>query len=252
MRMVWMLALLFCANLSQAWTLESSEVLSPQDSPVSHVKKTLGGGRALTLHFVFFDSGKCGLEVIDHPLADGTNLSDAMKAAHCLAGVNGGYFQPDRTPLGLVMSRGKDIHPMQKARLLSGLLFVAEGRISLLRMAEYRPEPLPTEMLQSGPFLVDRGKAVEGLDSRRPALRTAILTDGSSRFALLVSEPLTLAELADVLCSPGVVSEWKIKRCLNLDGGASSGLWVGDPPFYQPEISSVRNYLGVVQRHPGL
>ena len=240
------IALLVGSNVSLAWTLQSSERLG--ESPVSHVKKLVEGARPVLLHLVFFDSKSCGLEVIDHPFADGTDLAAAMRAHDCLAGVNGNYFQPDRTPLGLVISNGRLLHPLQKARLLSGLLVVTPGRVSLLRAAEYRPNAWITQALQAGPFLIDHGKAVPGLESQREAERTAFLSDGRDHCALLVSAPVTLAELSQILGTPGIVGELKIQRALNFDGGSSSGLWVKDPPFYLPEISAVRNYLGVVEK----
>ena len=245
------IALFACANLPAAWTLKSSELLSGSASPVSHVKKVVESDRPVSIHLVFFDTKTCGVVVIDHPLSDGSDLSDAMQTHRCLAGVNGNYFQPDRTPLGLVISNGRAVHPMQKARLLSGLLVASRDRISLLRAAEYKPSPQTTQALQAGPFLIDRGNAVPGLDSQREAVRTAVLSDGHTHFALLVSDPVTLAELSQILATKGVVTELKLQRALNLDGGGSSGLWVKDPPFYLPEISSVRDYLGIVPLKPG-
>lgn len=245
MRTLLGLAIALFVSHACAWDVASSELLSPPGSPVSHVKKTLDGPRQVLLHFVFFDSRNCGLQVVDHPLADGTDLAAAMHANHCLAGVNGNYFQPDRTPLGLVISDGTVIHPLQKARLLSGLLVVSRDRVSLLRTAEYHPTPRTTQALQAGPFLIDGGNPVPGLDSERAAVRTAFLSDGGEHCALLVSGPVSLAELSQILATPGVVTEFKIHRALNFDGGGSSGLWIKDPPFYLPEVSAVRNYLGI-------
>ena len=48
----------------------------------------------------------CKLRVVDNP--DGANnLADAMRRANCLAGVNGGYFDPNFAPLGLRIVDGK-------------------------------------------------------------------------------------------------------------------------------------------------
>ena len=169
---------------------------------------------------------------------------------NCLAGVNGGYFHPDRTPLGLVISYGKVLHGFERARLLSGVLLVTRTRISLLRSAEYKPQADIRQALQAGPFLVDHGKIVAGLNADSRADRTAVLGDNAGRFALVLCRDVTLAELALVLSDERIISELKVNRALNLDGGSSSGMWVRDEPrpFYRPELKSVRNYLAVVER----
>ncbi len=243
------LLLLCCASARAAWTLESSHDAGGARSLVTHIEKVARGNRPVPLHLVLFDTKKCGVEVIDHPFVDGGDLSSAMRANHCLAGVNGNYFQPDRTPLGLVISNGQVIHPVQKARLLSGVLAATPNSLALLRTEEYRPGARITQALQAGPFLVDRGKAVAGLNSQRQAVRTVVLSNGRDLCALVVTGPATLAETAEMLATPDLFGEIKIARALNLDGGASSGLWISDEPkpYYIPEISAVRNYLGVVE-----
>jgi uncharacterized protein YigE (DUF2233 family) len=174
-----------------------------------------------------------------------------MEAEGCQAGVNGGYFHPDRTPLGLVISDGKLLHGFERARLLSGLVVVTRsGQISLLRAAAYKPAPNIWQALQAGPFLVDGGKPVVGLNSKTRAERTAVLSDNAGLFALLKCGSVTLAELAEILSNPKVISELRVRRALNLDGGSSSGMWVRGEAraFYHPELKTVRNYLAVVWR----
>lgn len=42
--------------------------------------------------------------------------------------------------------------------------------------------------------------------------------------ALLATQPVTLAVLAGILATPGLLPELKIARALNLDGGSSTAL----------------------------
>ena len=63
-----------------------------------------------------------------------------MPRENCLAGVNGGYFDPENNPVGLVISDGKVVAPLRKASLLSGVMVALNGRIQLLRAAEYFDE----------------------------------------------------------------------------------------------------------------
>lgn len=231
------------------WTLQNSERLETASPLVTLVRKTVTGDRPVQMHAVFFDTKHCALRVIDHPDTSG-DLDTAMRASNCLAGVNGNYFHPDRTPLGLVISGGKQVHGLERARLLSGILTAKQGHFSLLRFAEYAPDASIAEALQAGPFLVDHGEAVPGLQATRRAERTVILSDGKGKGALLVCRAVTLAEMAEILATRGVITEMTVSRALNLDGGSSTGMWVNatPKPLYLPELGSVRNYLALVPR----
>ena len=181
-------------------------------------------------------------------------LAEAMQRTGALAGVNGGYFKADRTPVGLEISGGKLIHPFERAKLLSGVLAVSSGRVALLRAGEFstrRKQEKPDDALQAGPFLVHEYKAVPGLNTTRRARRTAVLMDDRGQLRLLVTEAVTLAELAQILCAgEAPIGNNTVKRALNLDGGSSTGLWLkAEPePFYLREGKDVRNYLAVIPR----
>jgi uncharacterized protein YigE (DUF2233 family) len=177
------------------------------------------------------------------------DLASAARARGAVVAVNGGYFHPDRTPLGLRVRKGKEIHRLEKASLLSGLLTVIDRRIALLRVGEFRRSPGLQEAVQCGPFLVDAGKPVIGLNAIRRAKRTVIVEAAGKRFGLLVTSDISLAEAGAILAAPDILSEMKITRALNLDGGSSTGLWVaGEPPLYLREIRNVRDFVGIVPR----
>ena len=118
-----------------------------------------GNADRATLELALFSPKSTTLRVIDNP-SGGDSLADVMQREHCLAGVNGGYFDPEDKPVGLLISDGKLIAPLRKARLLSGMMIVSNGRVQLLRFAEYSPRRNATTALQCGPFLVDRGQPV--------------------------------------------------------------------------------------------
>lgn len=232
------------------WKPEASTAQETTSPAITLAHKTVAGDRKVELHVVFFNVTHAGLRVADDATGDAT-LDSAMRAAGCAAGVNGNYFHPDRTSLGLVISDGKQLHGLERAKLLSGFIIFKPGHLALLRVEQYKPDPAITQALQTGPFLVDHGLPVAGLEATRRAERTAVLTDGKGNGALLVCETgVTLAELAEILTTPGVITEWRVERALNLDGGSSTGMWVDAKPgvFYMREIKDVRNYLGIVPR----
>ncbi|OAI41780.1 hypothetical protein AYO41_01460 [Verrucomicrobia bacterium SCGC AG-212-E04] len=213
-----------------------------------------GGEREAAVDVVRFESRDAVLRVVDQGAAGEQDLAGAMSDAGALAGINGGYFHPDRQPLGLVVSGGETIHAEERARLLSGVLLVfTNGSMKLQRVSEPRAKADVREALQAGPFLVDAGKAVAGLENSRAARRSVLATDGAGRWAILTINRVTLADAAALLATPGVLGDGiQIQRALNLDGGSSTGLWVkgegGAAPRYTPEFGTVRNFVGVFPR----
>jgi uncharacterized protein YigE (DUF2233 family) len=216
--------------------------------PPKIVRITAGAGdRQIRVHAAMFSNETHTLKVVDDAGGNKT-LASALDAAGCSAGVNGGYFHPDRVPLGLLIAGGKTLHPFEKARLLSGLMLVEKGRIRLLRTREM-PSPIKaSDALQAGPFLVDRAAAVTGLEAEKRAERTVVATDGKGRFALIVTGPLTLAEAASLLATPSLFSEIRIARALNLDGGSSTGFWTRSGTVDIRPWKPVRNFVGISSR----
>ncbi len=202
-----------------------------------------------TLDLALFSTKSATVGVLDNPTGN-DDLAATMRRERCLAGVNGGYFDPEHKPVGLVISDGKLIAPLRKARLLSGVMAVANGRLQLLRTPEYSPKRKSTAALQCGPFLVDRGQPVPGLNETRPARRTFIITGGADRAALGFCSAVTLAELGRILATPEVVPDLKVLRALNLDGGSSSAFWFAGEqgPFSISERKTVRNFVAVLPK----
>jgi uncharacterized protein YigE (DUF2233 family) len=242
------LALLLHAH-AFAWTPRAAETQPAPAPGAGHIVRTVDGVRQVELRLVIFDTKRLTLRLVDDPL-DELNLPAAMARSGCIAGTNGAYFHPDRTPLGLLVCDGRQVHPLERAKLLSGLIVVTARGVSLQRAKEFRGPRGVTQALQAGPFLVDGGKAVAALNATRSARRTVILSDGRGNAALLVTSSVTLAELAQILATPGVVPGLKIARALNLDGGSSTGIWIRQQggAYCERPFKSVRNYVGIVPR----
>ncbi len=236
-----------------AWTIVSSEELSPAVAVCRHlqvsVRETENGDRA-TLHFAIFDFRRAALRIIDQPAEPRSDLMKVMQREKCLAGVNGGYFDGDYEPVGLVVSGGRVIAPLRKARLLSGILSVVNGRVRLQRVAEYSRRSKVTDAVQAGPFLIDHARAVPGLNDSRSARRTFVAAGAPNQIALGFCSAVSLAQLAAILAEPNVSGGLKIERALNLDGGSSSAFWVGDgtKAFSISEQKTVRDFVAIVPK----
>jgi uncharacterized protein YigE (DUF2233 family) len=246
------LLVLLAGVASAAWSVSSTEIENGSVAGVEHRRIVLteaASSEQATLDVAIFSTKTATLRVIDNPAAE-DDLAAAMHRTRGIAGVNGGYFDPQNAPVGLLISEGKMIAPSRKARLLSGVLVVAKGRLELLRAAEYSSRKTATAALQCGPFLVDGGQPVAGLNDTRSARRTFVFTTGSDRAALGFCSSVTLAELGQVLVARGLVPELKVQRALNLDGGSSSAFWFAGERgvFSVPEQKTVRDFLVIVPK----
>lgn len=249
------LALLLGCTLQAkaAWTIASSEELSPAVAVCRHLQISLqatNGGDRATLHLAIFDFRKATLHIIDQSMDPRADLADVMQREKCLAGVNGGYFDPDYAPVGLLVSAGRVITPLRKARLLSGILSVADGKVRLQRVAEFSRRSKITEAVQAGPFLIDRARAVPGLDDSRSARRTFAAVGAQNQIAIGFCSRVSLAQLADILAEPDVMGALKVQRALNLDGGSSSAFWFAGEgkPFSISEQKTVRDFVAIVPK----
>jgi len=258
------LGLLLCLAWSRTaaaqWTLESSQALpDPADGVVHHVQTvtsvSAAGGEApvrATLHFVGFDARRYTLRIFDQGELGRSRLAEVMAANHCVAGSNGGYFQPDFDPVGLLLADRHLIHRPSHAKLLSGALIATGNHIHLVRSTEPLPGKNARQAVQCGPFLVDGGKAVPGLNNVRSARRTSFLTELDGDCALVSSSAVTLEELGAILADPALLpAGLRADRAINLDGGSSTALWVQQPgaePYSIPEFGIVRDFIGIVER----
>lgn len=236
-------------NARAEWKIESRQPLASLAAGAGLIEYTFGnGGRSTRAWAVTFRVDQVRLAVIDNPSRG--PLGDAMAAMSAIAGVNGGYFQADGTPVGLEIAGGEKIHGFERAKLLSGVFVVTAGHPRLVRSAHFQPSNKDTEALEAGPFLVFDRKAVEGLNTVKAARRTVIANDGRGDWAVLYLEPVTLADAAAILATPGIFRQGRVEQALNFDGGSSSGLWAatGPAPFYLHEFGNVRNFLAILPR----
>jgi hypothetical protein len=213
-------------------------------------------GRGLTAHLAFFSSPAYRLEVID--LGGGNSaafasIDQAFRARGCIAGVNGGFFHADWRPVGLMIAGGRRSNRFETAKLLSGVVYSDGAGTHLLRRARFRDHAGIEALLQTGPYLVDSGRAVRGLSATNARRRTFIATDWRGHWVLgATPDRVTLAELAEALASPGALAPWRIDRAINLDGGSSTGFFFDRGPdaaavSLEP-WKRVRNLVGIKAR----
>lgn len=245
--------LAFCAEtVCAAWTVAEKADLGTLPAGAQVRKWTFRNGeQSAVLTAVIFSENDYRVAVEDNPSASG-RLEDSAPRAKAEAGINGGYFHQDMTPLGLVIIDGKTRHSFEKAKLLSGILVQHAKSLRLIRSENHNQDTNTIAAIQAGPWLVDKGRAVAGLNAVKRARRTIVATDGKGKWALISLSPVTLADAAGVLRAAPLFGENSAANALNLDGGSSTALWADlrPNPLSIPEFGAVRNYVVIIPRKP--
>lgn len=202
---------------------------------------------------IVFDSQQCGLKVLDQPdsHAGGGVLTSLMRQAGAIAGVNGGFFHPDFSTLGLMITAHGQTGQFTRSSLVSGALVVIGQEPYLVWNSEFLGAQGVTQMVQAGPRLVDAGQPLPTLNRTKHATRTFIATNGQRQWAVGTVRSTTLAGLGELLASDGLLPGMQVQRALNLDGGRSTALYARQADgqeISRPGWSTVRNYVAVVPR----
>jgi len=141
---------------------------------------------------------------------------------------NAGYFTPDMQATGLIISDG--VPAGRSYDDYAGMLAVdGAGHVTLrwLRTWPYRPDERLIQAVQSFPVLVKPAGGMgfpAGADEGQLARRTVVAQDRAGRLIFVASPHprFSLHELAVWLTQ----SDLDLDIALNLDGGASTGLWI--------------------------
>jgi Phosphodiester glycosidase len=241
----------FAASAHAEWKILSVES-EPGRAGIEHrhiVLENTGADRRTDLDVAIFSGKSCALRLVDNP--DGQKLASVMTREKSLSGVNGGYFDERFAPIGLRIANGQMIAPLLRARLITGVLIASSRGLQIVRSREFSRRAGVSAAIQCGPFLVDRGEHIRGLDDARLARRTFAATTTSNRALLGVCSALSLGELSKILAMTSLAEDLRIERALNLDGGSSSGFWFAredGSAFSVPEEKPVRDFVGIVSK----
>lgn len=158
-----------------------------------------------------------------------------------VAAVNGGYFERDLRPSGLLIADGREV---QAESGHHGALVINEGRAQLDRFHEIAWSP-SVSALQAWPFLIEPGGA-DGIhgDDGKLSRRTAFGLDSLGRGLLIAvpTEGVSLYQLMDICRRFGAVA------AVNLDGGPSTGFALGVPPGWTAATATDVSNLLVLSR----
>src|SRR3989440_10406783 len=183
------------------------------------------GNNEDTVTIVRFDLRHISLSVAYQPTKP-LSMGEWMRQEHATAIINGGYFDNQNNATAMVISNGQSFGTSYNG--FGGMLSVDnQGHIDLRSLSE-RPYDPNNEQLQqatqSSPMLILHGKTTQFNANAAGSRRSIAAIDKQGRLLFIASPgtAFSLGELEDLL----VGSDLSIDRTLNLDGGASTGLYV--------------------------
>jgi uncharacterized protein YigE (DUF2233 family) len=171
------------------------------------------------------DTQQAMLRVLYDPQAP-RSVRDWQAASSATLVINGGFFDEDHRATGLLIADGQAFG--RSYRGFGGMFFLRHGKpgIQSLRAQPYRPDPAIRQAVQSFPLLVMNSRRVPPIeDGERRNRRSFVAIDDQGRVLLGVTlmAQWTLNDLADFLAASPALG---VRHALNLDGGASAGLWL--------------------------
>ena len=236
-------------------------MITPQDPPPSPILSALPSQshplrvnsaslNGTTFTAVTFDRRNYFLKVIDQKEGPGTEFTGAEFAGQgSLAAINGGFFNPDGSPLGLVITDGQSRGAFNSHSFLGTGIIDGENTI-LSHRKSYQKS---SELLQSGPRLVWNQERLIGLSKSKERPRSFVIWDGNNHFGIGHADRATLQGLANNLQAQPFEG-FHIKYAINLDGGTSCDLWVSTQipggGFTKSSLfrKKARNYLALRKR----
>ena len=236
------------------------EGIIPQDTSRHPLQALTAQTAGVNITYLSFDTRTHTLAVIDQTGLGSQyqTAAEVTRATGALATINGGFFTPEGQPLGLVYHNGKKAGATNNSSSLgSGVLYIDQKLANPIlarrdSIQKWLKDPAfdPKELLQTGPFLIENGRAISGLTNKEPRVRSFLLWDGKHHFAIAQCEPITLRNLAGALATQPL-SGFRIELALNLDGGRSADLNISSQVQGGPINlrrwwnKPVRNYLTV-------
>lgn len=173
------------------------------------------------------------------------SFKDMIKRSKASVAVNGTFFNAYSTtnvkvPYGYIVQSGKVIHKASQDQrsvfvyTKTGDVLIVDGETELKKLLE---QDVVEAAVQAGPRLVRNGKvdtnpAAEGFKDPKvltnSAGRTAIGVTADGKLIIITVSSATIKELAEVMVKLGATA------AMNLDGGASSGLYANSKYITTP------------------
>ena len=202
------------------------------------------------IHSLRINPQKVKIRVLNSPdyRQKRSTVKELAQKGGAIAVINGGFFDTEDNHLGLLIRDGETISRYLKRDW--GIFMIKNGRPAIIHSRDFVMSSNITQAVQVGPRLI-AGRKIPKL-KKQFSRRSAVGIDKKGNLILLVSETgiLGLTELAEFMEMPRRRGGLGCSYALNLDGGASTQLYVKTENFSLdlPGLSPVTNGIGVFQK----
>ncbi len=154
-------------------------------------------------------------------------FKDVIEGEKCKFGTNGGFYNKQNKPIGLVIANNKILNSGQNNRLFNG--FLSDQGIS------YDNPIMAKWAVQTGPMLWDNNRPIKINTSNDKSARrgVAILSTDNKLYFAIFYNPLAevlgpyLNDMPQILEKLGQLEQLEISLAINLDGGGASAFYDG-------------------------
>ncbi len=168
---------------------------------------------------------------------------------------NGSFFTEEFKPTGYLKDETQEAGRISNADLLNGI-FVINKKVGTLLDQTQKDDAKSAEFaIQNGPILLNnQGERMIKTDTGKTASRTAIGIDQSNQIVIIIMKQdlskldnsLSLFEFTEMLKIVTPFKELGLRSVLNLDGGPSTGMMIGET--YLPPYDDIQNVIIVKER----
>lgn len=155
-----------------------------------------------------------------------TSIYQLAHYSDSLVAINGGFFNPDFSPLGLRIQNGKVVNPVKNISWW-GIFMIKNHHPEIIPLKQFNMNASIQFAVQAGPRLLVNGDIPHlkpGTDERSAL---CITKHGKVIIAATENTPVTTTELATILKS----NDLDCYNALNLDGGSSTQLYAHSGDF---------------------
>ncbi|MFN7098059.1 MAG: phosphodiester glycosidase family protein, partial [Gammaproteobacteria bacterium] len=164
--------------------------------------------------------------------------------------INGGFFDPFHTPLGLRIENGQLLNPIRPISWWGVFYILNNKHAYITSMKNFTLSPNIDFAIQSGPRLIVNGSTPTLKDDY--AARSALCIDRQGNVIIAITESIAITPevFAGLLRRPTTQNGLGCYNALNLDGGSSSQLYavIGNFHLMIPSFSNVADAVVVVPR----
>ncbi|MFC2173130.1 phosphodiester glycosidase family protein [Acidobacteriota bacterium] len=179
------------------------------------------------------------------------SVRQMAKETGALAVVNGGFFDENEAPLGLIIANSRKMNELRPISWWA-VFYIKKNLPAIALTRHFKHDQRITQALQSGPRLLVKGR-VPGKLKHQVCRRTAVALDKSGRVILVCTRETKVS--ASLLGRFLGLSEKKgglgCLDALNLDGGPSSQFYLetGGHRLHIPGGWPVPNGIGVFRKN---